>query len=198
VKSLAALALLASATSAMAGAWVDDLGRSTEMQCPGSTSPVYTANGHSVADGVELFGAVCLKNGFDRAAAEPVVVGSGWSFSYRAEMMPFKEPVDIGGWNAPDATLRMANGIFFNKKPQCSLAFRPQETADIAAVQDAMSKLLGKAPENAAKQFDKSGKPKKYYTPQWSLLGPDGAAIKVFALPLPYNSGAIQIAALKN
>ena len=83
---------------------------------------------------------------------EAAVSESGWGFTYQAEMVPFKVPVDVGGWNAPDATLRMANGIFFNKKPQCSLAFAPDGQIDMASVQDAVTALVGQAPANADKQ----------------------------------------------
>ena len=192
------LTALAVATPAAAGPWIDDKGRSTEMVFPGASPLVLAANGHSVTDGVAAFDRLCLKTGFERAALEPAVSASGWGFAYRAEMMPFKPPVDIGGWNSPDATLRMANGIFFNRKPQCNLTFLPADGADMAAVQAALTALLGAAPDNAAKQFDKKGKPKKYYSPEWTLTGSNGVLLKVFALPAVYNTGAFQLAVLKN
>ena len=192
------LMAVAAATPAEAGPWIDDKGRSTEMVFPGASPLVLAANGHTVADGVTAFDRLCLKTGFDRAALEPAVAASGWGFAYRAEMMPFKPPVDTGGWNAPDATLRMANGILFNKKPQCNLTFLPVASSDMAAVQAALTALLGTAPDNAAKQFDKKGKPKKYYSPEWTLTGSDGVRLKFFALPAVYNTGAFQLAALKN
>lgn len=180
-----------------AGPWVDDKGRSMELQFPGATPTVYRPNGHTIADGVALFDAACRNAGFNKKATEAAVSDSGWNFTYQAEMMSFKEPVDVGGWNARDATIRMANGIFFNKKSQCSLVFAPQGGSNVSEVQEALSTLLGSAPSNADKQFDKKGNPKKYYTPEWTIAGADGGQLKVFALPLPYNNGAIQIAVLK-
>lgn len=192
-----ALTALLGATAALAGPWIDDKGRTTTMTFPGVTPASYVMNGHSLQDGAKLFDKVCLKTGFDRAAVAKAIDESGWGFSYRAEMMPFNDPVDVGGWNAPDATLRMANGIFFNKKPQCGLAFAPIGLTDMAAVQEVLTELLGKTPDNADKQFDKKGRPKKYYTPEWTLTDAGGAQLKIFAHPLQYNGGAVQIAALK-
>ena len=198
MRAVLTLLAVAVAAPAAAGPWIDDKGRSTEMVFPGASPLVLAANGHTVADGVAAFDRLCLKSDFDRTALEPTVEASGWGFAYGAEMMPFKPPVDIGGWNAPDATLRMANGIFFNKKPQCNLTFLPVGGADMAALQAAVTALLGAAPDNAAKQFDKKGKLKKYYSPEWTVTGADGARMKVFALPSDYNAGAFQLAVLKN
>ena len=167
------------------------------MQFPGSAPSVYTAGNHNLADGIATFDRLCLQTGFDKGAVDRAASEGSWKFTYRTEMIPFKEPVDIGGWNAPDATLRMADGIFFNKKAQCSFAFAPNDAADMGTIQEAMSKLIGSAPSNASKQFDKKGKPKKYYTPEWSKPGTGGAILKIFAYPLPYNGGAIQLAVLR-
>jgi hypothetical protein len=190
--------MLIAASPAAAGPWVDSIGRSTELTFPGSSPVKLSAGEHSLAEGVAAFDRLCVKTGFDRAAVETAVNASGWNLVYRAEMMPFKPPVDVGGWNAPDATLRVANGIFFNKKPQCSFMFAPQGGADMTAAQGALTALLGAAPANAAKQFDKSGKPKKYYTPEWTLPGAGGKPLKVYALPATYNAGAIQLAILQS
>ncbi|HUQ12816.1 MAG TPA: hypothetical protein VM055_00890 [Novosphingobium sp.] len=180
-----------------AGPWVDSVGRSTELTFPGSAPVKLTAGTHSLTDGVAAFVGLCVETGFDRAKVERAAAASDWAFAYRAEMMPFKPPVDVGGWNAADATLRMANGIFFNKKPQCSFMFAPQGGADMAAVQAALTKLIG-PPGNAAKQFDKNGKAKKYYTPEWTVTVADAKPLKVYALPAVYNAGAFQLAVLQN
>lgn len=168
------------------------------MVFPGATPIKLIANGHTLADGVAAFDRLCLKTGFDRSAVAAAASASGWGFTYRPEMMPFKPPVDIGGWNAPDATLRVANGIFFNRKPQCSLMFAPQGGADMAPIQAALTALLGMAPINAAKQFDKKGRPQKYYAPEWTVTSPAGKPAKIFVLPAVYNAGAFQLAILQN
>jgi hypothetical protein len=192
------LALLISPASLLAGPWIDDKGRSTEMTFPGATPVSLAANGHSVDDGVKIFHELCIKTGFNRKSVQIATEASGWNFVYRAEMMPFNQPVDVGGWNAPDAALRMADGIFFNKKSQCNLTFKPQSTADITAVETSLTAILGVSPYNISKQFDKKGKPKKFYSPEWHITGSGGATLSVFVLPAVYNSGAYQLSVLKN
>jgi hypothetical protein len=198
MRALLALAFIFTPSALFAGPWIDDIGRSTEMRFPGSSPVALQPNGHSVEQGVQAFDKLCLKTKFDRSAVQAIVKASDWGFAYRAEMVPFNEPVDVGGWNAPDATLRMASGIFFNKKPQCNLTFMPQGGANIDMVQKTMSAVLGTEPANANKQFDKKRKPKKYYSPEWAVSDSSGMALRIFVLPGSYNSGAFQLAVLKN
>jgi hypothetical protein len=198
VKPLLALVAIAVATPAVAGPWIDDRGRSTAMQFPGVRPVTLAANGHTAAAGVAAFDAVCLKTAFDRSAVETAAQQSGWGFVYRAEMVPSNQPVDVGGWNAPDATVRMADGIFFNRKPQCNLTFVPAAEGGLGAVQEALASLLGKPADNADEQFDRKGKPKRYFAPEWTLAQPDGSNLKIFALSPPDIPGAIQLAVLKD
>jgi hypothetical protein len=157
-----------------------------------------SATSHSLADGIAAFSQLCLKTNFDRSSVEKAVAASDWMFSYRSEMVPFKNPVDVGGWNAPDAALRMSNEIFFNKKSQCNLTFAPVQSVDSNVVMDAMSKALGKAPDNAAKGLDKKGNRAKFFSPEWIITGADGIAVTIFAHPSRSIAGAIHFAALKN
>lgn len=191
-------ALLLSLSTAASATWVDKFGRVTELSFPGTTPVTIGAASHSLADGVAAFDQICLKTNFDRNGVEKAVAASDWGFSFRSEMVPFKEPVDVGGWNTPDAAVRMANAIFFNKKSQCNLTFAPNETVSSNAVLDAVSNVLRQAPSNAAKRFDKKGNPAKYFSPEWTLVGSDGAAITVFAHASRNISGAIHLAAIKN
>ena len=74
---------LLAATPALAGPWIDDLGRSTRSGLPQLQPPSrLTAAGHSLADGVAAFDRLCrLKTGFDRSAVEAAVKDSGWGLT---------------------------------------------------------------------------------------------------------------------
>ena len=192
---IAALALVAAPASATP--WVDDLGRSMSFFYPASKPLQLQAGAHGLADGDQAFQKVCLTGAFDKASIGTAVQSLGWNFAYREQMMPFKKPVDVGGWEASDAAVYAADGIFFNKLPQCNLTFVPAGPASLADVQNAISAAVGAQPRNADKALDKKGRPNKRYEPEWSLAQPDGSSQLIFARLSPTLKGAVHLAVLK-
>lgn len=190
--------MLLSLSTAASATWVDKFGRVTELSFPGTTPLIIAPGAHSVKDGVRAFDQLCLKTSFDRSEIEKAVAASDWGFDFKSEIVPFKPPVDVGGWNSPDAALRMANAIFFNKKSQCNLTFAPKEAASSDAVLDAVSSMLGKEPSNASKRFDKKGIPYRYFEPEWTIVAPDGVALTLFVHYSRIAPGAIHLAVIKN
>lgn len=196
-RKLFALLFLAASVPARATPWVDDIGRSTSMSYPGASPLNLRPNGHNLVQGADTFKKLCLATGFDKAAVGAAAQAIGWGFAYRAQMMPFKTPVDIGGWESTDAAVYAANGIFFNKLPQCNLTFVPSTPATLADVQAALSAALGQAPANADKAVGKNGKVNRRYEPEWRLVQPDGSIHIVFARLSPTVRGAVHLAVLK-
>ena len=90
-----------------------------------------------------MFKSLCLDTGLDRGIAGRQAVASSWGFTYRPLMVPFKQPVELGGWVSADAALNVGIEPVFNKYSQCGLTVAVAGRADIVASEDAMSKLLG-------------------------------------------------------
>jgi hypothetical protein len=191
----AAIALIAAPVSATP--WVDDLGRSMNFFFPGSKPLQLQAGSHSVADGVQAFQKICLAGAFDKASIGSAVQGLNWNFAYREQMMPFKQPVDVGGWETSDAAVYAAEKIFFNKLPQCNLTFAPAAFPALTDIQAAISAAVGAQPRNADKAFDKKGRPNKRYEPEWALPQADGSTQLIFARLSPTVKGAVHLAVLK-
>lgn len=190
--------LLVSLSTAASASWVDKFGRVTELSFPGIAPATLAAAQHSAADGVEAFSEFCLKTNFDRSSVEKAIAASDWRFSYQSEMVPFKNPVDVGGWNAPDAALRMAKEIFFNKKAQCNLTFAPSGPVSTDTILDAISNVAGKSPDNIAKRFDKNGSPAKYFSPEWTISRPDGSVVTIYFHQSQNTTSTIHLAVIKN
>lgn len=191
------LLLLSSSTGAAASPWIDDVGRSMNFNYPGSTPIQLAPNGKELAEGITAFETLCLKTNFEKELVKIAVKEIGWEFVYQEELIPLKNPVDVGGWNSKDSVLRVASEIFFNKKAQCNLTFYPAKVVGISDVQSEFTELLGKEPRNAHKQFNKSGKPRKYYSPEWEITSSDGSKQTIFARPSPTLQGAFHFAVLK-
>jgi hypothetical protein len=193
-----ALAGLMVAASAQAAPWIDDRGRFMEMQFPGAPNEKLVASGHDINAAVGLFKKLCLDTGTDRETAGKQAIASGWGFSYRPLMVPFKKPIELGGWVAGDAALNAGANLFFNKHSQCSLTVAVAGPADIAASEAAMATLLGAKPYNAAKAFDGKGKRKKFYEPEWSIAdAATGSVTIIYLRTVPESTGEVQIAALR-
>jgi len=172
--------LLVAATSAHAsGFWVDKFGRIVAMEVPGADATSLQPGSRSLAEAFEAFEKICASTNFDKAAAGGVAEALGWGFAYRPEVVPFKPPVDIGGWRAPDAQLNVANGIFFSREPQCNLTVALSSAPDRAAAIEAISARFGAA-ANAAKAVKKDGSPNPGFQPEWRLPAGGGSERTVF------------------
>jgi hypothetical protein len=191
-----AAALLPTAASASAP-WVDDLGRQMTMQFAGggtATTP-RSPHGHDAAAFVSAFSRVCIDTGMVREVAGLAAEGLDWGFAYQPEMVPFKPPVDIGGWYAGDAVVNVGSGLFFNKHAQCNLVGTPAG-GDFAALTAALGTRFG-TPVNAAKATKKDGKPNPSYAPEWEVALPQGGTTRVKAMQVYGNPSEIMISALK-
>ena len=197
IVSILSLALLAAAPAA-AGEWIDDKGRATSMQHANSKPLSLRPNGHSVSDGIAAFEALCINTDFDALRAGFVAEQMDWGFVYREEIMPFSDPVDIGGYNSADAALRISSGIFFNKKPQCNLTFLPGPEAELAEIEAGLTDLLGAEPVNKEKQFKKNGKPQKNWAPEWIVTTATGDEVTIFAKPSVGFDDGYHLSILKN
>lgn len=189
--------LLLLATQAAATPWIDNRGRSTSFFYPGSKPLALSAGAHSLGDGASAFKKVCLTGTFDAATIRSAAEGLGWGLTYRSQMMPFKDPVDIGGWEASDAALYASNGLFFNRNAQCNLTISPSSPATLSDIQAAMTAVVGTAPANVAKAVDKKGKPNRWFEPEWNVSLADGSPAVVYARLSPTIRGAVQLAVMK-
>lgn len=192
-----AAALLACGSAASAAPWVDDVGRSLQMSFPGAPVISLKANGHNLADAVSMFSTLCLETNYDKQEAGKLAEAAGWDFAYQEEIVPFKEPVDIGGWISVDADLRIAETVFFNKQSQCNLTVVIDEPFDSAQLQSAISAKLMTEPSNIKKAFKKSGEPKKNYQPEWLISSGDGSSHIVYARPSISQANAIHLAVVE-
>jgi hypothetical protein len=195
-----AFALIGStaAAAAQAAPWLDEHGRTLTMQFAGAPVDKLAAAGHDASAAVAMFKSLCLDTGLDRGTAGRQAVASSWGFTYRPLMVPSKQPVELGGWVSADAALNVGSNLFFNKYSQCGLTVAVAGSADIVASEDAMSKLLGSQPYNAAKALDSKGKRKKFYEAEWSVADPaTGSITTVYVRPIEKTVGQVQFAALR-
>jgi len=193
----AALALSAG-TATHAGPWIDDKGRSTEMGYPGAPRLLLSSDGRTIEEGINGFNQLCLETEFDRTRVEFAAEALDWGFEYRIEMMPFNDPVDVGGWNSKDAALRVSESIFFNNRAQCNLTFFPGAGPDLSDVQAILSQIVGEQPVNADRQFKRNGEPRRHYSPEWQIVSASGTELSIFARPSPTMDGAYHFAVLRD
>ena len=192
-----ATAVLISGSAASAAPWVDDVGRSLQMSFPGAPVIALSANGHDLDNAVSMFSKLCLETNYDKQVAGEIAETTGWGFAYQEEIVPFKNPVDIGGWIAPDADFRIADTIFFNKQSQCNLTVAIDGALDSSQIQSVISGQLMSEPSNIKKAFKKNGQPKKDYQPEWQVLAEDGSSHIVYARQSIGHSNAIHLAVVK-
>lgn len=192
----AAVLMLAQQTHA-AGIWIDEHGRSTQMGAPGMTSFNPSANGHDLKNAVSLFHTLCVSSFTSKDAVGKAAEGTDWGFSYQVDEVPFKDPVDLGGWISRDALLNVSDGIFLNPNPQCNLLVNTTDDFDIALIERAVSEQIGAAPRNADKAVKKNGKPNKHYSPEWGVKTADGLDAIIYARRSVANANVVHLALMK-
>jgi hypothetical protein len=193
IRALTILALSLWSTSASAS-WVDQFGREISFTFPGHAPVTLSKGNHTLADGIAAFDAVCLKTGFDKSAVEKAIQALSWGFTYKAETFPLTNAVDIGGWNTDDATVRVGIDLFFNKKAQCSVVVMTSDTPTADGMVDGLTAIIGKAPENAKKRYDKQGKPYPYFSPKWTVVNASGQSTTIYAQWSITSAGAVVFA----
>ena len=167
------------------------------MQFPGDVPAAFAANGHDAAAAADLFKRACLDTSLAREAAGKVAEASGWGFVYRPVTIPFKNPVDMGGWYARDAAVNVGSGMFFNKHSQCNLIVVLAGEFSVAKMRDALGSAIGSPPSNSADAVDKKGKPKKYFVPEWQVQVASGTPATVKVMAVVGSDGSIQLSALQ-
>ncbi len=167
------------------------------MQFPGAVQAAFVANEHDAGAAAALFKRACLDTSLSREAAGAVAEASGWGFAYRPVMVPFNEPVDMGGWYARDAAINVGTGMFFNKHSQCNLIVAVAGEFSVPAMRDAVAATLGSPPANAADSIDKKGKPKKYFIPEWQVPLATGGTATIKVMAVVGSADSIQISALQ-
>jgi hypothetical protein len=186
------------AAAAQAAPWLDERGRVLTMQFAGAPVDKLAAAGHDANAAAAMFKNLCLDTGLQRETAGKQAIASNWGFTYRPLMVPFKQPVELGGWVAADAALNVGSNLFFNKHSQCSLTVAVAGPADILASEAAMTKLLGSQPSNAARQMDGKGKRRKFYEAEWAIADPaTGGITTIYVRPIEKTIGQVQFAALR-
>ena len=193
IRALTILALSLWSTSASAS-WVDQFGREISFTFPGHAPVTLSKGNHTLADGIAAFDAVCLKTGFDKSAVEKAIQALSWGFTYKAETFPLTNAVDIGGWNTDDATVRVGIDLFFNKKAQCNVVVMTSDAPTVDGMVDSLTAIIGKAPDNAKKRYNKQGKPRPYFAPQWTVVNAGGQSTTIYAKPSTTSAGAVLFA----
>lgn len=175
---IAASLSLGTAASAQGGAmWVDPLGRMMSMQF-GTDGPVPTVRSRAPAEMAGLFKRLCLDTGGDQAGLSAAAAAAG----LKAEpyTVPFGKkvsPVVLNLWNGDGVILSESAGFFAARVAQCNASFYLPEPSSREDVTAALAGAIGSPPSNAAKAVDKKGKPKKYFSPEWTIDGPAGPRI---------------------
>jgi len=161
--------------AAQSGAmWVDSSGRMLSMQFAGGNGAPPAPLDRPAAEMARLFKAICLGDGnFGAAAttagltADPLTVPAG-------KKAP---PLVLNMWRGEGLVVSQTGGFFAAPNAQCNAVFYVATLPAQQDVTDALGAALGSPPSNLAVATDKSGKPKKYYSPEWTLDGPDGGRI---------------------
>ncbi|MDR6834346.1 MULTISPECIES: hypothetical protein [unclassified Sphingopyxis] len=149
--------------------WLDDRGRTTTLQFGGPTAAAPAATDTAPADMVELFGSVCLPD-----TGRPQDAVAGLAAAKGLEAKPFTvagtkkdPPIELAIWHGVGLVVSITDGFFVAPQAQCSAVFYVNNLPDRDALIAAMEVKFG-APANAADAFDKKGKPRRYFTPEWS------------------------------
>lgn len=175
---------VATTTSALAqnGAmWLDDRGRTTTLQFGGPTMGPPVAADTPVDEMASLFDSVCLPK-----SGKPHDVAATLATENRIEPKPFTvagtkkdPPIELAIWHGPGLVLAITDGFFVAPQKQCNAVFYVNNLPDQARLIAAMQSKFG-TPANVADAVDKKGKPRKYFTPEWSVTS-DGDTFVVSA-----------------
>jgi hypothetical protein len=169
----AALAMLLPASPAFAqsGAmWVDPIGRMMSIQFAGGNSAAPGPSDRGAAEMARLFKTFCLDNWRDADALTAAAAAGGLS------AVPHTIPagkkaatITLGVWVGEGLTLSATSGFFAAPTAQCNATFYVRALPEREAVTNALAAVMGAPPANLASATDKKGRPKKSYSPEWSL-----------------------------
>lgn len=174
-----ALSLLASPAVAQSGAmWVDPIGRMMSIQFAGTGPAAPGSRDRSTAEMAERFKTLCLDtwgsgSGLAAAAATAGLSDSSHTIPGSKKAAAIKLEV----WTGEGLVLSQSPGFFAAQIAQCNATFYVGSLPERQAVIDALAAAIGSPPSNLSSALDKKGRPKKYYSPEWTLSSAGGSRI---------------------
>lgn len=152
--------------------WVSDRGQMMSFQFTGGSGEAPPPLDRGAAEMAAQFVTLCLENGGGGVALPGVADNAGLAaIPFTIAGSKKTEPVTLGIWRSPGTVVSMANGFLGANAAQCNVTYYVAALPDRQAVTDALSTAIGSGPSNLAAATDKKGKPKKYYTPEWTAEG---------------------------
>lgn len=172
------------------GAWLDRMGRYSELQLGNEQPDALQAGSRQLADYLNLFKQACLDLPFSSDAPKEVVEASNWGFKRLDHSVPAgANPADLGGWQAADVSVRATKGLFFAPNPQCNVTAALASPLDGETLETAVTQMLGSSPANTDKKLDKKGQRRRGFEPMWKLVGPNGIERTVYARAMTGSAG---------
>jgi hypothetical protein len=174
----AALLAIAVPAAAQNGAqWVDPYGRMTTLEFVGGRGAPPPPLDRPAGEMARLFKSLCLDTG--GSAAEMGAAARQAAFDAAPFTIPGGKAGDVvlGVWRGEGAVLSQSDGFFAAPNAQCNVSFYVTTVPESASVTEALAAAIGSPPSNLADATDKKGRPKKYYSPEWTIGEGAGARI---------------------
>lgn len=174
VYACAILAILAAApAAAQNGAmWVNPSGGVRSFIFRGGDGQTPAPMDRAPAEMARLFKSLCIDGSAEPGRFPEAAEAAGLQAS-PVELAGNKKsgPVTLDLWTAQGLVVSRSEGHNAVPTPQCNTTFYVATLPDRQAVTDVVSAAMGSAPSNLASSIDKKGKPKKYFTPEWTAGG---------------------------
>ena len=178
--------LAASAAAQSGASWASGDGGLTTLMLSGSgNEPPPAPQPLTAGEMAQLFKRVCLDTAGHPAAIAAAIAEGKLELTPTPAVLAAtkKQPeVTLGVWRGPGMVAAQTSGFRVVPEGQCNITFYPAELPDRAVLAEALSALVGSAPENAAEAVKKNGEPNKRFAPRWSLARAEGAPLRVNAI----------------
>jgi hypothetical protein len=174
--ALAAFAAAMPAAAQSGAMWTDPLGRMLTFQFAGGSVASPAPADRPAAEMARLFKSICL-DGNDAAAIGSAAIAAGLAANPQTVPAGKKPPITLNLWTGSGLVVSQTDGFFAAPNAQCNTAFYVLNMPSREEVTDALAAAIGSPPSNLSAATDKSGKPRKYYAPEWRLDGADGGRI---------------------
>lgn len=174
------LAMLAAApAAAQNGAmWVNPSGQMMSIIFSGGGGAPPAPMDRSPEEMARLFKALCVDGSADPAGflesarvaglqAAPIEVAGGKKTA--------PETIDL--WGGAGMVVSRSEGNRSVPNAQCNATFYVSTLPERQAVTDAVAAAIGQPPSNLAAAVDKKGKPRKYFSPEWTMAEAAGGRI---------------------
>ena len=189
ISALSTTALILPAAAQNVAIWAESPTRRIQFQLPGGENFLPESLDRSAPKMVALFKYLCLDlegnpEKINNVINKPNIQTVALNLSEKNPPVPIdkdSKPLDIKIWQGPGMLVYQTNGNFPLKKPQCNIRFftiaAPTKIELIAAIDN----MMGAKPFNLSEEFDKKGRPEKYYSPQWDLRDKNNLDKVIFA-----------------